>query len=106
MQLVRFTAVAGNAEMRSVNSLAARASADFWVFLDGKLRFSRTDVNSLDGELSMDIALVPASRFLTLAATDAGNGVEFDWTIFGDPHLEIRSTNEPAIRKENPSMQQ
>ena len=35
-------------------------------------------------------------RFLTLAATDGGDGIHFDWIIFGDPRLEMVSVNTTA----------
>ena len=69
-----------------------------WVFVDGRLRFSRKDFNAEDGPLSIDVPLTPADRFLTLATTDAGNTANFDWTMFGDPRLEIAET--AANRKE------
>jgi len=91
VRLVRFTAVAGNTEMRSANPQAPRVSADLWVFVDGSLRFNKTDINSADDGFVVDIPLAPSERFLTLATTDAGNGHSFDWTIFGDPRLKIIS---------------
>ena len=30
-----------------------------------------------------------SDRFLTLAATDGGDGIRHDWIIFGDPRLEL-----------------
>jgi len=101
VELVRFTAAAGNTEMRSSNRLAARVSADLWVFVDGELRFSKTDINANDGEFRLDIPLTKTDRFLTLAATDAGNSTEFDWTIFGDPRLLIVSTIKDKPSGEN-----
>ncbi len=92
VRVVRFTAVAGNTEMRSMDRFADRVSADLWVFVDGELRFSKTDVNANDGEFFIDVPLINTDRFLTLATTDAGNSLHFDWTIFGDPRLHISST--------------
>jgi hypothetical protein len=36
-----------------------------------------------------DFLLVEDDRFLTLAATDGGNGNGSDHTFFGDPYLEL-----------------
>jgi hypothetical protein len=35
------------------------------------------------------IPLAENNRFLTLVATDGGNGVSHDWIIFGDARLEL-----------------
>ena len=37
------------------------------------------------------VPLAENDRFLTLAATDGGNGIESDSIIFGDPRLELVS---------------
>lgn len=91
LEIINFTAVAGNTETRSDKIFADRVSADFWVFVDGQLRVSKTDVNSGDGPLAINVPLAPNTRFLTLSTTDAGNMHHFDWTMFGDPHLIIKS---------------
>jgi hypothetical protein len=68
-----------------------RVSADLWVIVDGEARFKRTDVNSTDGVFTVDIELTGSDRFITLAASDAGNGYNYDWLAFGDPVLEMIS---------------
>ncbi|MBN1395090.1 MAG: NPCBM/NEW2 domain-containing protein [Pirellulales bacterium] len=101
--LRRFSAAAGNTEPRTYEHvpLRKRVSADVWVFVDGKLRFSKTDFNSEDGAIPIIVPLQPTDRFLTLATTDAGNSGECDWTMFGDPRLEI--SEKITDRKEEPS---
>ncbi|QNN21667.1 hypothetical protein HED60_05085 [Planctomycetales bacterium ZRK34] len=68
-----------------------RVAADLWVIVDGQARFKRTDVNSRDGVFEVDVELTGADRFLTLAATDAGNSFNYDWLAFGDPVMEMIS---------------
>ena len=40
-------------------------------------------------------------RFLTLAATDGGNGINWDWIMFGDPRLELaaKTTDDSTPQK-------
>lgn len=90
----RLKLVCGNLE--NVDGIDARynhqrVSADLWVIVDGQPRFKRTDVNSRDGVFTVDIELTGSDRFLTLAASDAGNNYNYDWLAFGDPVLEMIS---------------
>ena len=78
------------AESRPERPKEPRVSADFWVFVDGKVRIEKNDINSSDGPVAIDIPLCDTDRFLTLVSTDAGNSTYFDWIMFGDPRLEMR----------------
>ncbi|NLF07395.1 MAG: hypothetical protein GX594_05370 [Pirellulaceae bacterium] len=98
VEIVRFTAVAGNAETRSENRLSEDVSADLWVFVDGINRFKKTGINATDGALHIDIPLSPNDRFLTLATTDGGNSTDFDWTLFGDPRLKIKMKKRKQVK--------
>ena len=60
-----------------------------WVFVDGHARFCREQITQEDGELKVAVALDDKSRFLTLVATDGGDGITFDVVIFGDPKLVL-----------------
>jgi hypothetical protein len=77
------------------------SNADFWVLVDGKLRYEKKQVKI--GELySVDIELSEQDRFLTLIETDGGdpegrilNGVvlspsDSDWGIFVGPVLVLK----------------
>ena len=86
-RLLRFRAVAGNTGLAS--SPGEYVYADIWVFVDGKPQFHRREVNRNNGAMPVDIAIGPHDRFLTLVATDGGNGRAWDWTMFGDPRLEL-----------------
>jgi hypothetical protein len=95
-RLMSFRATAGNTEMAPEQG--PPAWADLWVLVDGQERFKRREVNRYTGPLPVAIALRPNDRFLTLVATDGGNGERWDWTMFGDPRLELVPI-EPAARR-------
>ena len=63
-----------------------------WVFVDGQRRFAREKINVDNGALSIAIRLKDQDHFLTLAATDGGNGYDWDFVMFGDPRLELKFT--------------
>jgi hypothetical protein len=87
---VRLRAVAGNTENGSAQAILA--FADVVVLFDGQVRFKRREINGYSGAMPISLPIRESDRFLTLAATDGGNGIEFDWIIFGDPRLELVST--------------
>lgn len=74
------------------------SNADFWVLVDGELRYSKKQVK-IDELGSFDIELSEKDRFLTLIQTDGGDPKErildglvlspndSDWGIFADPIL-------------------
>ena len=66
-------------------------SADLWVFVDGEVRFRRRQIRGTDGTYSVVVPIAEKDRFLSLATTDGGDGVDYDWIIFGDPKLELVS---------------
>ncbi|MCM2374914.1 hypothetical protein [Aporhodopirellula aestuarii] len=68
---------------------ANRFSADFRVFVDGKLRASRLDFTRADGELELSVDLQPTDRFLTLISTDADSFDGFDHVVLIDPVLRL-----------------
>jgi hypothetical protein len=95
-ELIRFKAkcgVSGNI------SNFIRMRSEFWVLIDGqqffhhvtegipeeKMRsFSKEQVSDVK---TIDIPILPDQRFLTLAATDGGDGSAYDWCIFENPVL-------------------
>ena len=46
------------------------------------------------GPLKIAVELDDHSRFLTLATTDGGDGYWGDWTMFGDPRLELTTAQQ------------
>jgi hypothetical protein len=86
-KLLQFRATAGNTETASVGG--EKAYADLWVLVDGQVRYQRRKINGMSGAFHIAISLRENDRFLTLAGTDGGNGIESDWIVFGDPRLEL-----------------
>lgn len=70
------------------------AYADFWVLVDGQVRFVRKGVQVRQGG-TISVSLSNQDRFLTLVTTDGGKGSpEYDnrtsfndWSVFGEPCL-------------------
>jgi len=89
-RLLRFRAAAGNTEVESRKGASIRA--DLLVLIDGQSRFQRREIDSSQGAFSIEIPIRDKDRFLTIVATDGGDGIGSDWTIFGDPQLEMVST--------------
>jgi len=68
--------------------------ADFWVFLDGSLVASQTNLNNPAIAFPINIPILNSNRFLTFVSTDAGNGYGYGQIIIGDPMLQL--VPEPA----------
>jgi hypothetical protein len=88
-KLARFRATAGCAAAAA--DQAGAALADIWVFVDGQPRFQRRRIGRGNGVFSVAFLIGRTDRFLTLAATDGGDGCAWDWIVFGDPRLEVAS---------------
>ncbi len=82
LRLTRFRATAGK---------VFATSADLWVLVDGQLRWKAVRMSNGNGAMRIDVPLQPGDRFLTLVATDGGDGWGGDWVVFGDPVLEAHS---------------
>jgi hypothetical protein len=77
------------------------SNADFWVLVDGKLRYTKQQVK-INEPYSVDIELLEQDRFLTLIETDGGDpegrtldGLvlppnDSDWGVFADPVLVLK----------------
>jgi len=63
------------------------AGADYFVFVDGSL-LAQERLGFDDGGTPLDISLPVGAKFLTLVATDAGNGIGMDQIFFGDARIE------------------
>jgi hypothetical protein len=89
-KLSRFRAMTGNTE--TVSAEGQSVSGSIWVFVDGKVRFRRREINRFSGVMPATIPISESDHFLTLAASDNGNGIVGDWLMFGDPRLELSSS--------------
>ncbi|HOQ06087.1 MAG TPA: NPCBM/NEW2 domain-containing protein [Anaerohalosphaeraceae bacterium] len=64
-----------------------RKRSEFWVLVDGNCVFHyQSDYQNLQSK-TVEIPITPTNRFLTLAATDGGDGTHYDWCIFAQPIL-------------------
>jgi hypothetical protein len=77
----RFRAVVG------YGGRTATAGADYFVCVDGVVA-AQGRIGRDDGGVAIDVPLPPSARFLTLVATDAGNGIGMDQIFFGDARIE------------------
>lgn len=68
---------------------AGNFRADAWIFVDGRKTAAFRGLNRDAGLQSVDVALPSDARFLTLVATDGGNGISHDQIGFGDPLVSL-----------------
>ncbi len=77
----QFTAYAGDSRPKGGGSIS------YFVFLDGTLVAS--GLNMTNDEDFIFVPLAPSDRYLTLAISDANNGIGSDHGYFGDPFLHL-----------------
>lgn len=102
----RFRAVAGLADGPYRNPNAKERGfglIDLWIFVDGQLKMKREQLRVSGGTVKVDLELGPSDRFLTLVATDGGNGIGWDCVVVGEPVLEMTETdkNDSDLREKN-----
>ncbi|MDP1562714.1 MAG: DUF1549 domain-containing protein [Pirellulaceae bacterium] len=68
--------------------------ADAWVFVDGVKVAEYRRLMRSDGLQELDIELPESARFLTLVATDGGDGYSMDQIGFGDPRVLLASPSD------------
>ncbi len=88
----RFTAVCGVPENMADYSTVYRdgyvPSVNVYVLVDGRLRFTRTDVNPTREPERIRLELTPDDRYLTLVVTSATEQkTPFDWCLFVRPRI-------------------
>lgn len=71
--------------------------ASFAVYLDGESRAARERIGREDGLIAVEIAVPSTARFLTLMATDGGNGISHDQICFADPWLTSAALSEEDL---------
>jgi hypothetical protein len=93
--LVRFTAQCGIADLDEPYP----CNADFWVLVDGKVRYSNRHVREKGMLKEVSVELKETDRFLTLVTTDGGDpddpasfytrAISCDWCVFAEPALVL-----------------
>lgn len=69
---------------------ARQATVDFWVLVDGRVRFTTTRSPLPPESEWIDVRLSPEDRFLTLVTTGTGT-CTFGWGMFAAPTLELET---------------
>ena len=88
MNLSYFHCIAGNCIPRSlIASRKKPPKADFYVIVDGVLRFERIHFVPEDGGFAVDVPLYADDQSLTLASTDGGDGADQDYVVMADSQL-------------------
>lgn len=93
LNVAAFRALCGVSEtvLEYANEGSARqAAVDFWVLVDGQVRFSKTLAPMPPESTWIDVRLSPEDRFLTLATTASGT-CTFAWGMFAAPTLELET---------------
>jgi hypothetical protein len=62
--------------------------SDLRIFVDGQLVLDKTGILRTDPAFEISVDLPKDARYLTIAATDGGDGYHLDWITLGDPRLE------------------
>jgi len=65
-----------------------KEGASAYVVIDGKTVFKREQFGRNDGMAKIDVTIPEGGRFLTLIATDNGNGIGHDQICFADLRIE------------------
>ena len=78
---LRFTATAGYFGETPKNG------ASFLVYVDGEAKAERKNIGRDDGGIAVEVSIPATALFLTLMATDGGNGIGHDQICFADPWL-------------------
>ena len=69
----------------------AIAKADFWVLVDGQVRFSSKGMQPGDTPENIHVELQEQDRFLTIVTTDGDGDNSNDWCIFASPSLRLEA---------------
>lgn len=75
MNLTKFESLGGFTEaFKDVQT--GLPDVDFWVLVDGQIRYEKKAVKLEDGQISITVELNPQDRFLTLIVTDGSSAAE------------------------------
>ncbi len=105
-KITRFTASCGlsdsifnsstytNGNSQWTRSQKGLPAGDFWVLVDGQLRFSKIKQLPVDTPASINIPISDSDRFLTIIATDSDRLTSFVWSLFAEPRLHLENCDE------------
>jgi hypothetical protein len=85
-----FHAVFGNTFIRVPPGSGPPLSAyraDFWVMVDGKVRYKKLNFTPANGAITVNVRLHAQDRYLTIADEISNPNVTADWVVLGDPIL-------------------
>jgi hypothetical protein len=97
-QIDRFVALCGVSESVVPFSRGrdpADIKVDFWVLVDGRVRFHANLAAAPPQSGRIDVRLEPNDRFLTLATTHPGD-YQYGWALFAEPALELTRVKDTA----------
>jgi hypothetical protein len=84
MQATRFTAMAGLDDVAGPGG-----SVELFVYIDDQLVLQETGIEPEEPAIEIDIAIPTEASFLTIIATDAGDMIDNDDFMLGDPRLTL-----------------
>ncbi|MBN2183484.1 MAG: NPCBM/NEW2 domain-containing protein [Sedimentisphaerales bacterium] len=99
IKMIRFVSKIGIADFEE----NAGCNADFWVLVDGDVRFSRRNITQKNILSDVSVELGSSDRFLTLVTTDGGDvdrmgayqrSYTCDWCVFVEPALVLETTDD------------
>jgi hypothetical protein len=89
-KITEFQCTIGNSYVNgSSDETGVNPRADVYVLVDGSPRFQKQRFTNQDGVFKVDVTLNPSDRFLTLATTDGGDGINDDWILWIDAALRV-----------------
>ena len=93
VQIRNFTSSCGLSDTLINTTQWGNVAADLWVLVDGQKRQAIHLTFAAQRTACVHVNINENDRFLTLIATDGENGNGGDWTLFGDPALELERMN-------------
>jgi hypothetical protein len=100
LDLTCFTAFGGLSE--ALNTATIAPDVDFWVLIDGQVRYEKKAIKITNNEIDFNIELGPQERFLTLIVMDGSGSDQSlrrdapwnnDFFYLIDPQLEIAAAS-------------
>ncbi|MBA2113805.1 DUF1553 domain-containing protein [Bremerella alba] len=70
------------------------------VYVDGQLKTQHVGIGAQDGLIPVEIEIPRESQFLTIMATDGGNGISHDQVGFGNPRITNAHEHAPSSEAE------